>query len=400
MKKFMIPFVILSFLLVSSCNKEKNDNSDDNAVPVLTVKGTISSAENQTLKFQKLSPSRLIPIDSVVLDAEGKFEFSHASSVTDFYRLVLNNSFVFLIVKPGESINLTTEGPFISRDYTLEGSPESKLAMDMNAHLVKSADALQAMNKRYQEESQKTGVNIEALYNEINEEANQLFEGDKAYLKALIEENNTSLFIYLALYQTLGNNPIFSFPEDEEMFDYVLAQLQEHHPESSYTQSLKSDLSKMRMQAEQEMSAQQGGLNIGDIAPNIVMETPEGEVKSLHDLRGKYVLLDFWAAWCRPCRMENPNILADYNKYKSDNFTIFQVSLDKTHADWVKGIQDDNLSQWTHVSDLQYWNNEAARMYGVQSIPASFLLDPEGKIIAKNLRGPALGSKLQEIFGH
>ncbi|MDA3910519.1 MAG: TlpA disulfide reductase family protein [Bacteroidales bacterium] len=400
MKKFMIPILILSFALVSACNNTEKESDSEEASSLMTVKGQISNAENQTLLFQKLTPSKLVSIDSIQLDAEGNFHFSYGNTVTDFYRLVMDNSSIFLIADENETIEIKASGPHIGRDYTIKGSPESLLAKEMNAQLVISADSLQALNRYYQSENAKPGVNTQALFTEVNEMANGLFESNKTYLNNLIKEHNESLFIYLALYQTLGNNPIFGFPADEDLFDYVLAQLQEHHPESAFTQSLKSDLNKMRMQAEQEQSTQQGGIGIDDIAPNITMENPEGEVKSLHDLRGQYVLLDFWAAWCRPCRMENPNILADYNKYKSENFTIFQVSLDKTHEDWVKGIQDDNLSQWTHVSDLKYWNSEAAQMYGVQSIPASFLLDPDGKIIAKNLRGPALGAKLEEIFGH
>jgi peroxiredoxin len=192
---------------------------------------------------------------------------------------------------------------------------------------------------------------------------------------------------------------IFSFPEDEEIFDFVLKNMQEYNPDVAYTESLKSDINKMRMQSEQKQP-KKGNYGVGDIAPNITLKTPDGETESLHDLRGQYVLLDFWAAWCRPCRMENPNLVSTYNKYKSDNFTIFQVSLDKTKERWVNGIEKDNLSQWHHVSDLKYWNSESAALYGVRGIPANFLLNPEGEIISTNLRGPALGKKLEEIFGH
>lgn len=398
----MISILILSFALVSACNNTKKENDSEEETSLLTVKGQISNAENQTLLFQKLTPSKLVSIDSIQVDADGNFQFSYGNTVTDFYRLVMNNSSIFLIADENETIEIQANGPHIGRDYTIKGSPESLLAQEMNAQLVISADSLRQLNRYYQTENEKPGANTQALFTEVNEMANGLFEDNKAYLNNLMKEHNESLFIYLALYQTLGNNPVFNFPADEKIFEYVLLQLQEHHSKSAFTQSLKSDLNKMRMQAEQKQSSSQqtGGIGIGDIAPNITMENPDGEVKSLNDLRGQYVLLDFWAAWCRPCRMENPNILADYNKYKSENFTIFQVSLDKTHADWVKGIQDDNLSQWTHVSDLKYWNSEGAQIYGVRSIPSSFLLDPDGKIIAKNPRGPALGAKLEEIFGH
>ncbi|MFN8689449.1 MAG: peroxiredoxin family protein, partial [Cyclobacteriaceae bacterium] len=136
---------------------------------------------------------------------------------------------------------------------------------------------------------------------------------------------------------------------------------------------------------------------VGQLAPEISLPNPEGEVISLSSLRGQYVLVDFWAKWCGPCRRENPNVVKAFNKYKDKGFTIFGVSLDRTREDWVKAIQEDGLT-WTHVSDLKYFESQAARDYNINAIPFSLLLDREGKIIAKNLRGAALEMKLEEVF--
>lgn len=136
---------------------------------------------------------------------------------------------------------------------------------------------------------------------------------------------------------------------------------------------------------------------IGAPAPEFAMNDVSGKPVSLSSFRGKVVLVDFWASWCAPCRQENPNVVAAYNQFKDKGFTILGVSLDKDKAAWEKAIVDDKLT-WTHVSDLKYWDNAAAKLYKVQSIPANFLLDKEGRIIAKDLRGQALTAKLAEVL--
>lgn len=138
---------------------------------------------------------------------------------------------------------------------------------------------------------------------------------------------------------------------------------------------------------------------IGAMAPDFTQNDTAGNPVKLSDFRGKYVLLDFWASWCGPCRKENPHVVKYYHQYKDQNFTVLGVSLDKQgdKGRWIKAIQDDKLD-WTHVSDLKYWGNEAALLYGVSGIPQNFLIDPKGRIIATNLRGDALGEKLAALL--
>lgn len=137
---------------------------------------------------------------------------------------------------------------------------------------------------------------------------------------------------------------------------------------------------------------------VGDIAPDIALENPNGKVMKLSELRGKYVLLDFWAAWCGPCRRENPILVKAHNQFNKKGFEIYSVSLDRTKNAWVKAIETDKLTWKYQVSDLKYWSSPVAREYAVNSIPRNFLLDKEGKVIAVNLRGEALIDKLNEIL--
>ena len=136
----------------------------------------------------------------------------------------------------------------------------------------------------------------------------------------------------------------------------------------------------------------------GSDVPDIALPSPTGEIIKLSSTRGKYVLLDFWAAWCGPCRRENPNLLRAYNTYKSKGFQIYQVSLDKNKEEWTKGIEQDMLGQWIHVSDLKYWNSSVVQLYKIESIPHNLLLDRDGKVIATDLRGERLINKLAEVI--
>lgn len=139
--------------------------------------------------------------------------------------------------------------------------------------------------------------------------------------------------------------------------------------------------------------------SIGATAPELAFPNPDGTIMKLSDLRGKVVLIDFWASWCGPCRRENPNVVSVYNKYKDKGFEIYSVSLDRDKNSWIKAIETDNLVWKNHVSDLKYWSSDAAKLYGVNSIPATFLIDKDGKIIGKNLRGEQLSNALKKIFG-
>jgi len=165
-----------------------------------------------------------------------------------------------------------------------------------------------------------------------------------------------------------------------------------------YIKKYKGDYPMLDKFIKEQITKLRGAAGVGAVAPNIEGPTPEGTTKSLEQLRGKYVLIDFWASWCGPCRRENPNVVRLYNKYKDKGFEILGVSLDKSKDRWKAAIKKDNLT-WHHVSDLKGWRSKYAKLYGVRGIPYTVLVDKEGKIIGKRLRGHTLEAKLKSIFG-
>jgi peroxiredoxin len=214
----------------------------------------------------------------------------------------------------------------------------------------------------------------------IMEEVRAIFDQQEERMVQFIRENPKSWVNPILLEQVQQGR------EADEMESLILA-LDPAVQEVSGVKAISERLVKLKTVA------------IGQIAPDFEQNDPDGNPVKLSDIYAKnaYTLIDFWAAWCGPCRMENPNIVAVYNDYKDKGFGVFGVSLDRSKEDWLKAIEDDKLA-WDHVSDLQYWQNQAAALYSVNSIPASFLVDREGKIVAKNLRDEALREKIAELL--
>ena len=213
----------------------------------------------------------------------------------------------------------------------------------------------------------------------------QLFEEDKQTKASLVESNPNSIVSVMIL-QDMLNTSAYSSAELKGFYE----QLSPEVKELPLAKIVKTRLDKMSKTA------------VGSKAPEFSAPTPEGNELALNDALGKITLVDFWASWCKPCRVENPNIVEAYKKYHDQGFNIIQVSLDRPGQKdkWIKAIEDDKLGAWNHVSNLMFWQDPVAVNYGIRAIPAAFLLDENGKIIAKDLRGDALGQKVGEVLNN
>lgn len=228
---------------------------------------------------------------------------------------------------------------------------------------TKSQNAISGIVQQYQ-----------TMYNQESEKNSQA-------LKSLLQKNKDDIAVLMFL---------DNFPREKHaaLHNEIVMALHEKYPNHQ--------LVKERYAIETSPAT---ATSVGAIAPDLAFPDPDGNIRKLSDLRGKVVLLDFWASWCRPCRGENPHVVAMYHKYHDKGFEVFSVSLDRDKESWKRAIAADGLVWPNHVSDLKYWSSEAARTYGVSSIPSTFLLDQNGRIIAKNLRGESLTSALKQIFG-
>lgn len=370
--------LLLAALTLFSCGSAVSDSEKKKDA---FISGTYPAASGQTIYFEKVIPNGAEKLDSSLVDKKGKFSIYAKAAEMNYYRLRFNNKSankvesLFLLTDSSERIKIKVTANSFDEGTEIKGSKESARLMD----LIQRVNALQ-----------KTGDSLNVIFNAApdNEKAemapkfNQIISDKNGvlnlYVKKMIDEDPGSL---VAL-EAVGR---LDKAQDRDYYKKVADALNARHPKNAFVTNFVQSVNVP------------GQLFVGDMAPEIELPDTEGNMFKLSSLRGQYVLLDFWAAWCRPCRMENPNVVAAYQKYKNKGFTVLGVSLDRDKNAWLTAIQQDNLT-WTHISDLQFWQSAAARTYNVSSIPKSFLLDKEGRIIAMDLRGPALDAKLSEIL--
>ncbi len=340
----------------------------------VSIKGSIKGGAGQPVYLQIVESKDVKPLDTIVANDKGEYAFTYSTDRPEFYRVGVNeqNSF-YLVLSPGESVVTKAEiGNMFKSFEVVEGPEECHRMKEMNG-LTGMKDSINMIMQAAQMNNDKRMMeSAVAAYENINIKMER-------EIKAFINRKPAGLSSMAAL-QNLN------FDIDFAYYDKVVRALDGVANGNDIYDNMKAQIEGMRNVA------------IGAVAPEITLAQPNGEVLSLSDLRGQYVLIDFWASWCGPCRRENPNVKKVYDKYHEKGFEIYGVSLDKTQQAWLNAIGQDGL-EWKHVSDLKYWQSEVVAEYQITGIPLTILLDKEGVIIGKNLRGVALEEKLAQIFG-
>jgi peroxiredoxin len=372
--------------MVSCKNKDYN----------FEVTGEIHDAENQLVVLNEMTLENLVPIDSARIKNDGNFELKGFTDVAKFYSLQLENgSSITLAITPGDEIEVTANAEKLEQSYEVEGSDDSKMIRQLVKRQFEAIQKISKLGKIYQDSIESE--NLMEIKAKLDSTYDRIMEEHKNYTVNFIKGNPGSLASLMALYHDLGpRNYVMDPGTDLKYFVMVDSAMQELYPTSEAVKSLHKLVIDYEEKQKQQALVDKR-LGIGAVAPEIALPNPDGDTISLSSLRGNYVLLDFWASWCNPCREENPNLVKNYKKFSPKGFDIYQVSLDRNRDAWLKGIKTDNLN-WTHVSDLKYWNSMVVPVYHIQGIPTNYLLDPGGKIVAKNLMGEELTAKLREIY--
>ena len=385
MSNRFIVFLLFSLLLLSCKNKEK-----------VIISGTIENAVFQNVVLNELSGELSLPVDSAKTTGKGTFRMVYHAREPQYLRLGFNGGeSITLLVMPGEKIGITARYPDILSSYTVTGSVGSLQVKKFEDQVRATRQKLDSISTLYNAVGD-VPANA-SRFGELRQEYSALVNSLRSFSIRYILENITSLSSIIALYQKVDEeNFVLYKTTDLQYLKIVLDSLSVYFPGSKYTQALSSDFNS-QMAAYKTIQLQQMAGDVITTGIDLHLPGPSGDTISLSSLRGKYVLLSFWATWNPKSIEENNTLKVLYNRYHPNGFEVYQVSLDNDAEVWKKAIAFYELP-WISVSELKYPASRYDKIYNIWELPSNFMLDTEGEIIGKNLFGNELRMKLSQIY--
>jgi peroxiredoxin len=348
----------------------------------VTIRGKVRFPLSGQISIQEIKPDGSGKIDTVKLNSDNTFEKKLRLAEPGYYQINFYDRQRIPFILNKSDLEIIADGNDPVAYSEINGSPDHDLIKEVQKVMARVQESPDLVQLEADFQAASTNQDMERI-GELQLAYMEILNKGYDQIAAMLKDQPASLGLLNLLQQ---NNLL----DKDRYFDLYLSSAEKFKtewPDSRYTKDFVDQVDKMKVTA------------IGQITPEIELPNPDGQLVKLSSLRGKYVLIDFWAKWCGPCRRENPNVVKAYYNFKDKGFEVFGVSLDRNKEEWIQAIADDGLA-WTQVSDLKYFDSQAAKDYNINAIPFSILIDPQGKIIAKNLRGAALEKKLAEVMGN